>query len=358
MRIVVLGGCGDMGQGVTADLLAHTDAEVVIADYRHGDAEAYAAQLGSRATSAFVDANDADSLAHVLHGASAAVGAIGPFYHYAVKMASAAVNAEVNYVDICDDHTPLAQLLALDGAARAAGCTVITGLGWTPGITNLMCRAGASQLQSVDEIRAAWAGGGQGPSGLAVLMHVFHCFTGQVLTYEGGRWTTVRAASGRELVDFGDSMGKLSVFHCGHPEPLTLPRYINTRTVSLKGTLTPAWNNALSDSFMRLWLSVLYRTGITQSHERMEKLARVLYRMERRFGAVGVPYAAARVDVTGCHGGEPCTYSYRVVDKMRRLTGIPAAIGAHMLARGQINCKGVFAPEACLDPQQFFSELA
>jgi len=32
---------------------------------------------------------------------------------------------------------------------------------------------------------------------------------------------------------------------------------------------------------------------------------------------------------------------------MRRLTGIPAAVG-----------KGVYAPEGCLEPEPFFAELA
>jgi saccharopine dehydrogenase-like NADP-dependent oxidoreductase len=43
---------------------------------------------------------------------------------------------------------------------------------------------------------------------------------------------------------------------------------------------------------------------------------------------------------------------------MRRLTGIPAAIGAGMLARGEVEAKGVYAPEGCLEPEPFFAELA
>ena len=38
---------------------------------------------------------------------------------------------------------------------------------------------------------------------------------------------------------------------------------------------------------------------------------------------------------------------HRTIDKMRRLTGIPAAVG-----------KGVYAPEGCLEPEPFFAELA
>jgi len=134
MKIVVLGGYGDIGQGAVQDLIAHTDAEVVIADYRIEKAKEYAAQLGPRATAVFVDANDPALLASVVQGADAVVGAIGPFYRYALKMATAAVQARVNYVDICDDYGPIREVFALDEVAKAAGVTLITGLGWTPGI--------------------------------------------------------------------------------------------------------------------------------------------------------------------------------------------------------------------------------
>jgi saccharopine dehydrogenase-like NADP-dependent oxidoreductase len=358
MRIVVLGGCGSMGQGVVEDLVAYTDAHVIIADYRVQYAQEYASRLGARASAALVDANDPASLAAVFDGADAAVGAVGPFYRYALPMATAAVQAGVHYVDLCDDYGPVEQMLALHEAAKAAGVTVITGLGWTPGITNLMCRAGAEQMDDVDELKMAWAGGGQGPSGLAVLMHVFYAFAGKVPTYKDGQWISVAAGSGREAVDFGHGIGRLTVFHCGHPEPLTLPRYVGVRSVSLKGTLTPAWNNLLSDTFVRLWLQLLYGVGITRTHQRIERLAKLVHGMERRFGTVDVPYAAARVDVIGSCKGRPCTRSYRVKDEMQRLTGIPAAIGAHLLAQGQVEQRGVFAPEGCLDGQAFFQELA
>ncbi|MBC7233912.1 MAG: saccharopine dehydrogenase NADP-binding domain-containing protein [Chloroflexi bacterium] len=356
MKIVVLGGYGDMGQGVVQDLVTHTPAEVVIADYRVEGARAFAARLGSEAGAthrvipAFVDANDPASLAAVLEGAQAVVGAIGPFYRYATKMATAAVKAGVNYVDICDDYGPIQEVFALDEAAKAAGVTLITGLGWTPGITNLMCRLGASRLDSVDEIKIAWAGGAEDSQGLAVVMHVFYAVTGKVPTYRDGQWVEVEAGSEKEPADFGGALGVVNVFHCGHPEPMTVPRYIKARTVSLKGALTPEWNNALVDLFAKL--------GFTATPKRIETLSKIIHKVEHILGKGGVPFSGARVDVIGTKDGKPCTYTYRVVDKMKRLTGIPAAVGAWMLAQGQVPHKGVYAPEGCLEPEPFFAELA
>jgi lysine 6-dehydrogenase len=178
MRIVVLGGCGDMGSYVVRDLIAFSDAEVVIADYRLERAQQMAAELGDRARGVFVDAEDADMLVRVLEGADAAVGCIGPFYHFAPKLARAAIRARVPYVDICDDWGPMDELRSMDPQAKEAGVTVINGLGWTPGITNLMAKKGAAQLDEVDEIRIYWGGGAADSEGLAVVMHVFYAITG------------------------------------------------------------------------------------------------------------------------------------------------------------------------------------
>jgi len=352
MKIVVLGGCGDMGSHVVRDLLETSEATVVIADYRQEAARKMADELGPRAQAAFVDATDPSSLKSVLQGADAAVGCIGPFYKFAVPMARAAVEAGVNYVDICDDYGPIDELFALDEAARKAGVTVITGLGWTPGITNVLARYGAEQLDEVDEINIAWAGGAADSKGLAVIMHVFYAVTGEVPTYKDGRLIRVPASStsGREPVEFPPPLGRIHVFHCGHPEPLTIPRYFKVNTVTLKGALTPDWNNKLVDIFAALKL--------IDTPAKRERVARIIHAIEGIFRVGGIACSGARVDVKGEKGGERKALSYSVADRMGLLTGVPASIGAQWLAQGRIEEKGVFAPEGCIEPEPFFEELA
>lgn len=350
MKIVVLGGCGDMGSHVVRDLMAYSDAHVVIADYRLEKAREFAAQLGERAEAAFVDAEDPASLAQVLEGADAAVGCIGPFYYFAPKLTRAAIQARVPYVDICDDWGPIEELRGMDSDARAAGVTVINGLGWTPGITNLLAKKGAALLDEVDEIRMYWVGGAADSQGLAVVMHVFYAITGDVPTFRDGQWVMVPAGSGKEIVEFPAPLGQVEVFHCGHPEPLTVPRTIPARIVFLKGGLTPRWNNRLGELLVRL--------GLSRSHRSIVRTSRIIHRLEGLIGAGGVPFSGARVDIVGRKNGEPRTIRYAVVDKMGRLTGIPAAIGAMMLASREVVQPGVHAPEAVLDPDLFLERLA
>jgi saccharopine dehydrogenase-like NADP-dependent oxidoreductase len=42
---------------------------------------------------------------------------------------------------------------------------------------------------------------------------------------------------------------------------------------------------------------------------------------------------------------------------MKRITSIPAALGALMVAEGKISQRGAFSPEAVIDPTPFFASL-
>lgn len=338
-----------MGGYVVRDLLNHSDAQIVIADYRLEVAQRLAAGLGERVQAVFVDAEDKESVIKALAGADAAVGCIGPFYRFAPTLTHAAIWARVPYVDICDDWGPMDALASMDREAKAVGISVVNGLGWTPGITNLLAKKGAAQLDEVDEIRIFWGGGAADSEGLAVVMHVFYAITGEVPTFRNGQRVMVPAGSDKEVIEFPAPLGRVEVFHCGHPEPMTIPRAIPARLVSLKGGLTPRWNNWLGETLVKL--------GLSKSHRSIARTARVINRLEGIIGAGGVPYSGARVDVLGKKGGQPRTIRYATVDKMGRLTGIPAAVGAMMLARREITMPGVLAPEDVLDPDPFFAVL-
>ncbi len=333
-----------MGSRIARELLERSPATVVVADRRLEAARRLASGLGGRAEAVFVDADREATLA----GADAAVGALGPFYRFALPCLRAALEARVAYVDICDDWEPLEAMRGLDPAARAAGVTAITGLGWTPGLTNLLALKAARALERVEEVRIAWAGGAADSEGLAVVAHLLNAVRGEVPTFRDGRRVGVAALSGEERVEFPPPLGPVRVFHCGHPEPLTLPAALGARAVSLKGGLTPDWNNRVLGLFARL--------GLLRTRERRETLARWVHRVEGAFRVGGLPWSGARVEVSGVAGGSRQVLTYVVVDRMARLTSVPAATGALMLARGEVRSPGVHAPEEVLDPDAVLQE--
>lgn len=350
MRFVVLGGAGHMGSHIARYLLNVSDGQVVLADYQVAKARALAAELGERVEATFVDARNRDSLLLALRDADVGIGAIGPFYRFGPKMAWAALESRVPYLDIGDDYGPIDVLFEFDAVARRSGTPIITGLGWTPGLSNVLARHGADQLDQVKEIRIAWVGGAADAEGQAVVKHVLYAVSGSVPTYRDGRITHVSATSEPEVVRFPDPLGAVEVSHVGHPEPLTIPRSIPAQTVSLKGALTPRWNNRLARTLVGF--------GLASSPRRIDRLSNLVHRLEGLLGAGGVALSGLRVDVTGSRGDRLITLSYSAADHMARLTAVPAAVGAAMLARGEIGTPGVFAPEAVLDASRFLNELA
>ncbi len=349
-RIAVLGGSGDMGQHVVQDLIENTPHEVTIADKDEPTSQALANSLGDRAQALPVDATDPTELDQMLEGHDAAVGCIGPFHRFARPMAKAALRQGIPYVDLCDDHDAVPELLTLDENARKADTPLITGLGWTPGLTNLMAKKAHHEIGGASRIRIAWIGGAKDAQGRAVIEHTLHVLTGKVPSFEGGEPIQVPAATAPETVHFPEPFDPQKAVYCGHPEPLTLPENLEgVQSVTVKGSLTPAWNITLAKA--------LIQAGATNTPARLKRTAGIVHKLESILGAGGHPASGARVDAWPKNAEEPST-GFTVVGRMGRLTGIPASIGADLLARGEITEAGVHAPEALLDPDAFFSALS
>jgi lysine 6-dehydrogenase len=336
VRIAVLGGCGDMGSRAV-ELLAATDDvdEVVILDR---DPVRGSALAGGRVTFQRVDATNPAGVQRALQGCAAVANALGPFYRFEVPLARAALAAGVPYVSICDDHDAARPVLALNEQARDRGLPVLTGLGWTPGLTNLAARRAYDELGGLDAVRIFWAGASGDATGHAVVLHTLYAFDGQVPVVRDGLTAGVRAGTGIEDVAFPPPLGTVQTSYVGHPEPVTLPRFLpGLRRVELKGGLAERHLNVLGRA--------VSRAGLSRTHSRRERLTRALKPLLptlEKIGPARAPSSAWRVDAA--FRGE--RRSWWGVGRMRDLTGIPLAIGALLLGRGEVDRHGVFAAEA------------
>ena len=356
MRVIVLGGAGDMGSRAVRDLVEQPDVEaLVIGDYDEARARALAGSLHSpRVSVVKVDANDHDALVRAITPYDVVASAVGPFYKFEAKCAAAAIDAGRAYVSICDDYDGAQAALALDETAQQHGVTVLTGMGWTPGLSNILARKGVEELQSVDEINVAWSGSAADSKGFAVILHTLHIFTGVVPSFQTGRLVDVPAGSGEERVRFPQPVGEISVFHLGHPETVTLPRtFPSVRTVTLKGGLSEGLLNSLS-----ILMNTLHLTRTPKRREIVARFVKPLLPVLSRVGKPAHPCSAIRVDVKGTKNGRRAQVTYGAADHMDALTAVPLAIGALMLGRGAITRRGVIAPEACVPPAPFIRELA
>jgi saccharopine dehydrogenase-like NADP-dependent oxidoreductase len=351
MRFVVLGGAGDMGNEAVRTLASHSGTEeVMIADFNLKAAKALAGELGGPVRACRVDVLDQGTLVEAIRGYDAALGFVGPFVHFERPLVQAAIEAGVHYVSVADDFEAARDALALDEAAKRAGVTIITGLGNCPGLTNLLAKKGTQSLERAKRVNISWFGGADDAGGYANYRHAVHIFCGQVPSFQGGREVPVKAGSGREIVEFPAPCGRLPVYHTGHAEPVTIPRNLpELEEVTLKGGIWPNW---LAKAGI-----LLVRAGMVRGERSQRFWADLFYRVLPRLPRGKCRVSGFRVDVWGERGGEEVHAWYAVVDRMNRITSIPAALGAVMVAQGEIGERGVFSPEAVLDPDAMFSRL-
>ncbi|NLC45960.1 MAG: NAD(P)H-binding protein [Firmicutes bacterium] len=355
MKVVVLGGAGDMGSRAVRDLAAQEEvSELIIADINMNAAERLAAELGEKAKAVYIDANEPETLVKVMEGADVVASAMGPFYKYEKVAVEAAIAAKVNYVSICDDYDAVESILPLDEEAKKQNLSILTGMGWTPGISNILAKKGADELDEVEEINIYWAGSANDAVGLAVTLHTIHIFTGKVTSFINGKKVEIPAGSERERVEFLKPLGFVDMYHLGHPEPVTLPLYIpGVKTVTLKGGLMESYLNKLAIAVAKLGL-----TDTPRKKQVLGKVLKALLPVLEKIQKPDVPMSGIRVDIKGTLNGKKQHLVYQAADHMDNLTGVPLAIGAMMLCKGEITRKGVFAPEAAVEPDRFIEELS
>jgi saccharopine dehydrogenase-like NADP-dependent oxidoreductase len=355
MRFIVLGGAGDMGSQAVEDLAVTPGvAQVTIADRDYARAEQVVRRLSAAPALVDVvelDADDHDGLVAAMRGYDVAASALGPFYRYEAPLAQAAIEAGVDYASICDDWSAVDAVLALDDQARAAGRTVITGLGASPGLSNL---AVALLAEEMDTIRQADiyvympldAGEGQ-----AVLRHMLYMLSGQVPVHRQGERCMVPACSLVRTVQF-PSFGEVRVWNVGHTEPVTLPRtFPGLQTVNIMLGMGPGTGAFVS----------LARLGLFGGPEKIERWARRLGPLTHLGARQELPPPGAiRIDVVGERQGLVVHRLLCGVDRMRPATGLSLSVGALMLARGELTAPqgGVYPPEACLAPRPFVASMA
>lgn len=365
-RYVVLGGAGDMGSAVVRDLYLSNVDEVIIADINYDAANKLVLELKGQGKSSTnvsavkVDINDRETLVKIIRDADIVINTVGPFYKYEKPVIDAVLSVGKDYVDINDDYDSTIEIMNMADKVRDSNSRVLIGMGWTPGITNVCARAGYDYLDETREVNIAWVGSAADARGLAVILHVLHAVTGNVPMYINGELTYVPALQSELAIEFPDPIGKVRVFYTGHPEPITIPKYLrNVRSVVVRGGLIPDWQNTLLRQLALIGLTeerIVDVQGVKIAAR--EFLAHFVHQTYEQFRSGGVEASGFWVEVKGTKGGKETIIRYSGADRMFKLTGWSASIGAQFLVknRGNVN-PGLYAPEGVIDPAWFLNEL-
>ncbi len=377
MKIAVV-GAGAMGRWAVKELgISPQVEEIVVGDCDEAQAVAVAASHGGgKARGVVVDARDRERVMAAIAGCDAMVNATQHFWNIEVMHAAAA--AGVHYTDMGGLFHVTRQQVELDGEFRAAGVTAVIAMGGAPGVTNILAKYGAEQLDSVEEAHALcgnvdatdWSSyeGWLVPYSLETLCDEFSVVAPEFI--EGAWVMDIRGGQGAEDVDFGEPAGTLAAHYTIHSEPFTF-----WHAWQDKGLRSATFRLALPAEFTAQ-MRFLERIGMTRTDEvevrglavrPRDVLLKVVSEIAKPEGVVldDVDYLLGVV--RGRKDGRRLEWRVRATVPAHKGhgagggdvdTGIPPAIVAKMMASGEIAGPGVFVPEQIVPCARFFEEFA
>jgi len=357
MRALIIGGVGGMGQGVARDLIKQEQVESVILADLYADPERLSPKLRDSEKTSLIqmDVNDHNVMVAAFKEIDVVINCAGPFYKTAVPVAKAAVEAKVNYIDICDDYegTEILFNSDIDKMAKEANITVLTGMGSDPGTNNILVKWYADKLDTVEDIYLYWVVSIAELAG-AAWDHSLHMTLGKIPQYIDGKLVHVEGGTEPVAEKFLDPLGTCHVRYVGHPQPLTLPKYIKgVKNVIIKGALIPLWVDELIQEQKNTGLLSTDPVDIKGTQITPYDIALKLWETIPEGRDNGPQSSGLKVIVKGKKDGQTITYTADMVGRMAPGTGLPASIASLMMDAGDVKVKGVVAPEGCIDPAKF-----
>jgi saccharopine dehydrogenase-like NADP-dependent oxidoreductase len=384
MKVLALGGSGDMGRMAVAILLESPNiSHITVADKNYERAKYFVYLVGSdKLEAAQIDVTERDKLIDLISSNDLVMNTVGPYYKFASTILHAVLMARKPYVDICDDWKPTLDLLKMDEKAKKAGITAVIGIGASPGITNLMAVIACSKLDKVDDLITAWGYGAEERIGSkpkyfieprkfyrkfkdtptianAATMHLFYETLEEIPTYRDGKLINIKPLSDAEPIKF-PGFQETYVCHIGHPEPVTLPRVINANSVSnlmyMGKTIT---------DIIRKYTYQISNKELTVSEatirfgEDVRKISREGEFIKEYVGNPPGLSVIASGFKDGKHLKVAIGNNHVPFGGMAGITSVPLAIAVDMVLSGEITEKGVLTPEeAITDPMGFFDRFA
>ncbi|MGI9381512.1 MAG: saccharopine dehydrogenase family protein [Methyloligellaceae bacterium] len=383
MKVLILGGAGLMGAGTVRDLLSelsHGVELVVAADGFVDRLEALAARFDDpRLLTAGLDLDDPSALAVLLHEADVCINAVATFAGYQMDIFEACLAAGTPYVDYGGMGVYTVKQKAEHARWREAGATAVLGLGADPGLSNIICRAVADRLETIEAINLYWAAAAVGPESPVLVppyaaSTVLSEYANPSQQFLDGALVEVPPQSGQELLDLPPPWGRTSFMHTQHSEPLTVPF---AEGIAEKGIREMTWRLHLPEAEHAAWAGLVkagfgdFDRPVRLRDGREVKPIDVLQAVIERNMAEN----AARIPEQEAHeihlaigrgaiAGRPHEARCRVTSHPHPLydgyldagTSMCMSIGVQQLLSGPLK-PGVWAPEEYFDPAPFFAEL-
>jgi saccharopine dehydrogenase-like NADP-dependent oxidoreductase len=355
MRVALLGGAGEVGAEIARDLAQLDEIEaLLIADLDGARAEKLAGELAPQhpgVSARQLDVHDRDEALRWLAGADVLMNCTS--FTLFDQVLSLAVEASIDYADLISEPDEQHRQ-----AAERAGITAISGLGASPGLSNVLVRHAADSMDELHEAEISWISLRTVAPTPGLLDTILWELSEDCVTrryYRDGRHHQASFMEGSRLVDFAPPVGRQYVYYVPHTEVTTLPRHFPTlRHCAVRGS----WRPELMQD-----MRVLQRYGLLAG----PALAETKQAIWRRWGGErdASPWMLyVNVEAVGTRDGDEVRRAYAVshpADWGQRgvagMTGVAAAVGVQLLARHGRGAAGFVDPEEYYYPLEFLAEL-
>jgi saccharopine dehydrogenase (NAD+, L-lysine forming) len=377
MRVLQL-GVGSVGEVTARTMAPDPDVScVVLADLDERRLAEVAAKLPPDKVEMLpLDATDDRALTEALAGVDLCFNALIPEHN--LRVMGACLETGTHYLDMAAagprDVVGTADVdeeLALDAAFKKKRLTALVFFGIDPGASDVFARALYDQFDTVERLTVL-DGDNSSADGLAFAPSfspttmVEECLILPPHAFENGAKIRRQSLSTTREFDFPAPVGRLKVWNVDHEEAQLMPLFLGG-----KGLRDADFFIALDDQWVDLLLT-WRKLGFDHNKEidfdgaRFRPLDLLVSRLPRAVDLIGHLHGAVCVGALcdGTIAGERVRrYMYQITshdDAFRTMgvqgtgyqTGIPAACGALLLAKGIVTSPGVFAPEQ-IEPAPF-----
>ncbi|MDX5373909.1 MAG: saccharopine dehydrogenase NADP-binding domain-containing protein [Pseudomonadaceae bacterium] len=350
--VVVLGGYGNFGRVIVRRLAQTSEMPVWIAGRDLVKAEALAAETGGRALQ--LDMNAAD-LAERLRasGARLLISTAGPFQGQDYRVARAALEAGLHYIDLADARVFVCGIGELDEAARAAGVLLCSGASSVPALAAAVIDPLLPRFSRLDSI---WHGisSSEKTPGLSTLAAVLGYCGKPFRQWRDGGWQRVFGWQDLARHEFPAPLGPRWVANCDIPDLELFPaRYAGVRSVRFSAGV------GLRLTQFGTWaLSWLVRGGLLRS---AVPLAAFLHRRAVSVEPFGDGRSGMFVRLEGLDPqGQPLRLCWELLAEHNDGPNIPcmAAVAlARKLAAGTLQARGAMPCLGLLTQEEYLAEL-
>lgn len=146
---LVVGGYGEVGRCIVAELTRRWPGHVVVAGRNEAKARAMAARWNGRVQTRHLDLSAPASFAAALAGIGVVVVCVE---QQETDFVDACLQGGIHYVDVSASYAFLRRVEALQPLARAHGATCVLSVGLAPGVTNLLARRVVDALERTEHV--------------------------------------------------------------------------------------------------------------------------------------------------------------------------------------------------------------